>query len=169
MTIFSKKRRPAALLPLLLMIFSLTCVTSCSGYTGYFGSGYRQLAVSDQKRAEAILRTARSQLGVRYKYGGAAPKAGFDCSGLLYWAYRQHGVKVPRVAKDQASAGRKVDPQRIAVGDLVVFKIKSGYHTGIYAGNGQFIHSPRAGAKVRVEDMNMKYWRKAFVSARRVI
>ena len=164
------KKRLGSTFPFLLVIlFFLTAVTACSGYTGYFGSGYRQLAAQDQKKADAIVRTARSQMGVRYKYGGASPKTGFDCSGLLYWAYRQHGVKIPRVAKDQASAGRKVDPARIAVGDLVVFKISSGYHTGIYAGEGKFIHSPKAGAKVRMEDMNIQYWRKAFVSARRLI
>ncbi|MDL2314242.1 C40 family peptidase [Desulfovibrio sp. OttesenSCG-928-C14] len=120
-------------------------------------------------RAEAICKTAASQLGKTYRYGGTNPKSGFDCSGLLVWAFNQHGVALPRTAREQSSAGRKVDKKSLAIGDVVVFKISSGYHTGIYMGNGQFIHSPSRGKKIRYDSLSQGYWSKRYYSARRVI
>ncbi|MDR1125374.1 MAG: C40 family peptidase [Deltaproteobacteria bacterium] len=120
-------------------------------------------------RGDVLCRTARSQVGTRYKYGGSTPKTGFDCSGLLVWAYKQHGLSIPRTAKAQSSAGRSVQRNKLAPGDIVVFRIKSGYHTGMYTGNNRFIHSPRSGSSVREDQLDSSYWKKAYTGARRLI
>lgn len=120
-------------------------------------------------RGDVVCRTVRGQVGTRYKYGGTSPKTGFDCSGLLVWAYKQHGVSIPRTAKAQSGAGKGVQRSKLAPGDIVVFKIKSGYHTGMYTGNNRFIHSPSSGSTVREDRLDNSYWKKVYVGARRVI
>ncbi len=119
----------------------------------------------------AITKTAKSQLGKYYKFGGTSPKTGFDCSGLIQWAYKQHGVKVPRQTVAQAKAGKRIKSTKARPGDIIVFKTRgsgTGLHTGIYVGDNKFIHSPRTGAKVRIESLN-KYWKPKLVSVRRVV
>ncbi|MDR3073764.1 MAG: C40 family peptidase [Deltaproteobacteria bacterium] len=119
----------------------------------------------------AVVATARSQLGVPYKYGGVSPKTGFDCSGLIYWSYGQYGFRVPRQAGEQAGAGKAVKKSQLRQGDILVFRIsaRSGIHTALYSGNGNFIHSPSTGKKIREDNMNDEYWKRRYVSARRVL
>ena len=103
---------------------------------------------NNPQRAQNIVRTASSQEGKQYRMGGASPSRGFDCSGLIWWAYRQNGLKVPRVTVDQARAGYAVPKSSPRPGDIMVFRTSSGprgLHTGIYAGNNTFIHSPSRG------------------------
>ena len=119
--------------------------------------------------ASALLHTARSQIGASYRYGGSTPREGFDCSGLIYWAYRQHGVSMPRMAKVQSGYGDAIKQSNLKPGDIVAFRIGKTYHTGIYSGSGKFIHSPRKGQKVREESMRTAYWQRHYIGARRVI
>lgn len=121
------------------------------------------------RQGKNIVSTARSQSGTPYRSGGDHPSKGFDCSGLIFWVYKQHGISVPRVARAQASFGRSVPNNALMPGDIVAFNISGGYHTGIYSGKGNFIHSPSTGSKVREENINTKYWRKTFVGARRIL
>ena len=116
---------------------------------------------------KAISRTAHKAVGVSYKPGGNSPKSGFDCSGLVCWAYAQNGVSVPRTTVEQNRMGTRVSKSNLQPGDVVVFQIRRGLHTGIYTGNGKFIHSPSRGKKVREEDMNQKYWKDKFIAGRR--
>ncbi|MDL2285589.1 C40 family peptidase [Desulfovibrio sp. OttesenSCG-928-F07] len=130
----------------------------------------QNLAIENHPRtAKAIIATARSQKGVPYRIGGTTPQRGFDCSGLIQWVYKQHGISVPRLAKAQSTYGRAVDFKALQPGDIVAFKIQGGYHTGIYSGGGMFIHSPSSGQKVREESINIKYWRSHFISGRRFL
>ncbi|MDR2893737.1 MAG: C40 family peptidase [Deltaproteobacteria bacterium] len=138
-------------------------ISSLSDHS-YGGKSYRATG-----NAGAVCRTASAQKGTYYKYGGATPQTGFDCSGLLYWSFRQNGVNVPRTAKQQSTAGRRVDRSALVPGDILVFKIKSGYHTALYLGDNRFVHSPRTGAKVREENLAQAYWKNAYVGARRII
>lgn len=115
----------------------------------------------------AICKTALSTVGTRYAYGGAHPSKGFDCSGLVSWAYAKNGVTVPRTASEQSSMGRSVSKGSLKPGDLVVFRIRSGLHTGIYTGKGRFVHSPRTGSTVREDSIDSKYWRGRFIAGRR--
>ena len=96
---------------------------------------------------------ARQYLGVPYRWGGTDPKTGLDCSGLTKLVYRQLGVDLPRVSRDQAKVGTKVDSLKDArPGDLVFFD-EPVDHVGIYAGNGKMVEAPHTGAKVRVHDV----------------
>ena len=120
-------------------------------------------------RGADIAATAKSQLGKPYRRGGISPRQGFDCSGLVYWACAQHGIAVPRTSKEQADVGHKVTRSALRPGDIVVFKsLWSGYHSGIYLGQGRFIHSPRPKTRVRIESLDLDYWKKRFVEGRRV-
>ncbi|MDR1360503.1 MAG: C40 family peptidase [Deltaproteobacteria bacterium] len=117
-----------------------------------------------------ICDTARSNLGVRYKTGGTLPSTGFDCSGLIQWTFAQYGIPVPRTTREQAKTGLDVAKKNLRPGDLVVFKIsgRNNLHTGIYTGNGKFIHSPGTGKRVREEALDSKYWKSRFLTARRM-
>ena len=106
-------------------------------------------------------------MGVPYVWGGRSPK-GLDCSGLVQRAYRDLGIELPRVSYDQAKVGTKVDSiEQARPGDLVAFGSPVD-HIGIYVGDGKFIHAPRAGKSIRVDDMRSAYWQKRFNGARRV-
>ncbi len=123
-------------------------------------------------KAQKVVHTAYSQMGKKYRQGGASPQKGFDCSGLIWWAYRQNGLNVPRITMDQARAGQPVPKNLARPGDIVVFRTGQsprGLHTGIYAGGDSFIHSPRRGERVRMESMNIPYWRSKLISVRRVV
>lgn len=119
-----------------------------------------------------VVRTASTQLGKPYRLGGASPRGGFDCSGLIYWSFKQNGVTVPRITSSQAKMGTKVAINRLQPGDIVVFRTTNapnGLHTGIYVGSGRFIHSPNSRSKVRVDDLSSSsYWRKHLVMGRRL-
>ena len=122
--------------------------------------------------AHKVVRTAYAQMGKKYRSGGASPQKGFDCSGLIWRVYKQNGYKVPRITVDQASAGYSVPKNQARPVDIVVFRTGSsprGLHTGIYAGGNSFIHSPRRGEKVRMENMSIPYWSNKLIAVRRVV
>jgi hypothetical protein len=125
---------------------------------------------SGSATGQEICATARTALGVRYKTGGSQPATGFDCSGLVHWIFAQHGIDLPRTAKEQTFAGIGVARKKLRPGDVVVFKIsgRNNLHTGVYTGNGKFIHSPSSGKKVREDTLESKYWKPRFLAARRL-
>lgn len=115
-----------------------------------------------------VVKTALSQIGRPYKYGGSTPK-GFDCSGLVWWSYRQNGINIPRKTLDQVNTGKEIPFRLAREGDILVFKISfSALHTGLYVGNGQFVHSPSSGRKVRLDQISNKYWSKRLFKVRRI-
>lgn len=110
-------------------------------------------------------------LGVRYKRGGNSAETGFDCSGFVRAIYEQTvGLLLPRRADQQAAATQVIDKKELQPGDLVFFNTmrRNFSHVGIYVGDGKFIHAPRSGAQIRVEDMGVAYWARRFNGARRV-
>lgn len=122
-------------------------------------------------RAGDLVVNAMGFLGVPYKRGGNSAETGFDCSGFVRAMYEQSvGLILPRQAIEQAKAAQNIDHSDLQPGDLVFFNTmrRSFSHVGIYVGEGKFIHSPRSGSQVRVEDMNESYWKKRFNGARRV-
>jgi len=130
-------------------------------------------AVGDKVGAKAseLVVNAMGFLGVPYKRGGNSVESGFDCSGFVRAMYEQTvGLVLPRSAAQQAAATEKIERSELQPGDLVFFNTmrKAFSHVGIYIGNGKFIHSPKPGAEVRVEDMGMAYWNRRFDGARRV-
>ncbi|MEZ0066630.1 cell wall-associated NlpC family hydrolase [Streptacidiphilus sp. MAP12-20] len=102
-------------------------------------------------RAMLALAAARSAVGLPYVYGATGPGA-FDCSGLMYWAWRHGGVALPRTSQEQAFAGRRVPLSQARPGDLVIY-YGDMHHVGMYAGNGMIIHAPYPGARVRYESV----------------
>lgn len=121
-------------------------------------------AVGD--RAAAL---AQKQLGKQYQWGAAGPDK-FDCSGLVMFVYNELGVPLPRVSREQASAGYHVDRKDLRPGDLVFFKLNGSRidHVGIYVGGSRFVHAPRRYMPVRTDSLNDSYWRQRYRGARRV-
>jgi cell wall-associated NlpC family hydrolase len=121
--------------------------------------------------AHSAFEAAHKELGVPYLYGGESPKAGFDCSGLMQWAYHQAGVNLPRVADQQFTVGTPVSLNDLKEGDLVFFRIGGGDvdHVGMYVGNHMFLEAPRTGEVVQTADLRNPYWSSQFAGARRVV
>jgi cell wall-associated NlpC family hydrolase len=122
-------------------------------------------------RASDLVVHAMGFLGVPYKRGGNSFDQGFDCSGFVRAVYEQTiGLVLPRRAAEQAAATTPIEKTELQPGDLVFFNtLKATFsHVGIYVGDNKFIHSPRTGAVVRVEDMRVAYWQQRFDGARRV-
>lgn len=123
-------------------------------------------------RASDLVLSAMNFLGVPYRRGGNTAEAGFDCSGFTRHVFdRSLGLLLPRRAEEQAKAPGLVPVQRddLKPGDLVFFNTlrRTFSHVGIYIGEGKFIHAPRTGAEVRIEDIRDAYWSKRFSGARR--
>ncbi len=118
---------------------------------------------------EKIVGIAEGLIGTRYRYGGESPKAGFDCSGLVFYSFEQMGLKVPRTAADQRKAAERIGRDDLEPGDLVFFRSSKGRvdHVGIYAGEGRFIHAPNSGSVVSYAYLDDPYYRSHFVSAGR--
>ena len=122
-------------------------------------------------KASELVVTALGFLGVPYRMGGNTVETGFDCSGFVRAMYQQTvGLILPRKAEQQAAATEKIERGDLQPGDLVFFNtLKRAFsHVGIYVGEGKFIHSPKPGAEVRVENMGVSYWNHRFDGARRV-
>jgi len=120
-----------------------------------------------------LIDSAMNFLGVRYKLGGRTAETGFDCSGFTRYVFENSlGRVLPHRADEQANAPElaKVDRKDLKPGDLVFFDTmrRTFSHVGIYLGDGKFIHSPRTGETVRIEDLNVSYWARHFTGGRRV-
>lgn len=123
-------------------------------------------------KASDMVLTAMNFLGVRYRRGGNTAESGFDCSGFTRQVFETSlGLVLPRRADEQAKAPGLVAIKRdeLQPGDLVFFNTlkRTFSHVGIYVGDGKFIHAPKPGGEVRVEDMSFAYWAKRFTGARR--
>lgn len=161
------------LFPLLLCGLTSLCLILASGCASKrYGNLSSQSTGISSRLGMNVVRTASTQLGKPYRLGGDSPRKGFDCSGLIYWSFGQNGVKVPRITTSQAKAGTKVSVNRLQPGDILVFRTQNapnGLHTGIYVGDGRFIHSPNSRSRVRVDDLSSSsYWRKHLLMGRRV-
>ena len=122
-------------------------------------------------KAQEVLINALSLTGIKYRYGGHSPETGFDCSGFVRYVFMQAtNLSLPPTARAISQLGRAVSKDKLQPGDLVFFNtLKSTFsHVGIYIGDNRFIHSPRAGGVVRVENLNTDYWAKNYNGAKRV-
>ena len=130
-----------------------------------------QVRQSVGNKASELVVNAMGFLGVPYKRGGNTVETGFDCSGFVRSIYEQSiGLILPRRAEQQAAATQNIDKSELKPGDLVFFNTmrRAFSHVGIYVGDNKFIHAPRPGATVRVDNMGMSYWSLRFDGARRV-
>jgi cell wall-associated NlpC family hydrolase len=130
-----------------------------------------------QRLLDGVIATADSMIGVRYRFGGTGEDGrGFDCSGLIQYAYARHGIQLPRTSGQQAAEGRAVDRTLDALqpGDLLTFS-SSGRgvtHVGMYIGGGRFIHSASTGVQtstLSANDPYGKWWYQRWVGVRRIV
>jgi cell wall-associated NlpC family hydrolase len=120
---------------------------------------------------QSLLSTAIHFVGTPYRFGGADPSAGFDCSGFVYYVFAQQGVWVPRTVADQADAGTRIKRHRdVRPGDLLFFRTsgRGPTHVGIALGPDRFVHAPNSRGEVRIEPLARRYWSERFLEARRV-
>ncbi len=130
-----------------------------------------QVRQSLGNKASELVVDAMGFLGVPYKRGGNSIDTGFDCSGFVRAIYQQSiGLLLPRRAEQQAAVTQNIDQKDLQPGDLVFFNTmrRAFSHVGIYVGDGKFIHSPKPGGEVRLENMGLDYWSHRFDGARRV-
>jgi cell wall-associated NlpC family hydrolase len=132
---------------------------------------------SDETAALAaqVVNTALDAMGTPYRWGGSDDN-GFDCSGLIQYAYAQHGILLPRASRDQIRMGLPVEPRLEALrpGDILGFSVERAgvTHVGLYVGNGQFIHSASGGVKLSsltATDPDSRWWQQRLVAARRIL
>lgn len=117
------------------------------------------------ERAAAV---ALDQVGTRYRYGGDSPQ-GFDCSGLVHYAYRQAGLNVPRTTGQLWAVASDVDRDDLRTGDLLFFRIDGKMsHVGMYLGERRFVHAPQSGRSVSVASLDAPFYRKALLRAGRL-
>ena len=120
-------------------------------------------SVSSNRR-ERVVETVQAMVGVPYRYGGTT-RAGFDCSGLVWYSHRRAGLRVPRTSVEQYRAVKKVGKHAMQAGDLLFFKTgwRRGYHVATYIGAGLFVHAPSSGKRVQTDSLDKPYWRKRLV------
>jgi peptidoglycan DL-endopeptidase CwlO len=116
-----------------------------------------------QRAAKAALRA----VGVPYRWGGSSPAGGFDCSGLVYWAYGRLGISVPHSSYALYGLGRNVPRSRLKAGDVLFF---SGLgHVGLYIGRGRMVHAPQSGRTVEIVPLGRSHYGSRLVGARRLV
>ena len=109
---------------------------------------------------------AMQYLGIPYKWGGASPETGFDCSGFLMYVYAKLGVSLPHNAAMQYGLGSPVSKEQLQTGDLVFFNGLG--HNGMYIGGGNFIHAPHTGDVVKISSLSDSWYAQTWVGARRL-
>jgi peptidoglycan DL-endopeptidase CwlO len=127
-----------------------------SGQSGTVASG----------RGARVAAMATRYLGIPYRWGGASPSTGFDCSGFVMYLYARVGVSLPHNSAAQYGYGRPVSRANLAPGDIVFFDGLG--HDGIYLGNGRFIHSPHSGDVVKISSLRESWYSSRWVGARRI-
>jgi len=145
---------------------------SSSSRTSLKPTKWENVPPANPQAASAVLMRAMSLIGTPYKLGGSSPETGFDCSGFINYVYRDMlALRLPRTTRELAAlGGPKPKRERMAIGDLVLFGSKGRvFHAGIYIGQGRFIHAPNSRGVVRVENLDTRYWREHYHSARRVL
>ncbi|EIJ80361.1 endopeptidase LytE [Bacillus methanolicus PB1] len=144
---------------ILSVLVSLTVFLS-----GFLGTNHTYAATSYSMKAAAI---AQKYVGVPYKWGGISP-SGFDCSGLVYFSFRQAGKTLPRTAGEMYSKGTAVSKKNLRNGDLVFFNTnkKGASHVGIYIGSNKFVHSTSKG--VKIDSMSNPYWSRVYHGSKRM-
>ncbi len=123
-----------------------------------------------QATADQVCDMALSFLGTPYRYGGGTPE-GFDCSGLVQFVFREVGVDLPRMTRDQSRFGSATTLRTMLRGDLIFFRIDRDIisHVGIYVGRGEFVHAPGTGKYIRIDSIDNSWWRRRVKAVRRIL
>ena len=169
-------RHPAPAPPATIRMSGRRTAPPAGGPRAEPGASTGARSASADAVARDVLGTAGEYDGVPYTWGGNTPQEGFDCSGFVRYVFDRHGIRLPRVSRDQRWAGRAVPPQVSALlpGDLMFYAGSDGVvnHVAIYAGGNRIIHSSSSGRGVRWDDLSTRrgrYYATRMVAARRVI
>lgn len=128
-----------------------------------------------QKATKVAMNKLMQQIGKPYRWGGSSPRTGFDCSGLVYYAYKDLvKIRIPRTANEMYHLrdAAPIERSELKNGDLVFFRTQgrgTADHVGVYVGNGKFIQSPRTGQEIQITSLSEDYWQRHYVGARRVM
>lgn len=158
-----------ATLQYLLLSAIVILASGCSSTPDYPPrTSSKTTPLSGNSFAHPGVRVAASMLGTPYRYGGSSPR-GFDCSGLVYYSYRQAGFHVPRTTREQLRAANRIAMSQLTPGDLLFFRTvrKDVSHVAIYTGDGRFIHAPSSGKRVSYGSMSNTYWKNRLIAAGR--
>ncbi|WP_123041544.1 C40 family peptidase [Cohnella candidum] len=135
-----------------------------------FGNAATASAATKTK-ADKIISTGKKYLGVKYRFGAPSGVTyAFDCSSFTQYIFKRNGISLPRTSSSQAAKGKKVTKAQLKKGDLVFFKRpgKSGVgHVAVYIGNNKMLGA--SGKKVQVSSLSSNYWKKNYITARRVL
>ena len=149
-----------------------TCVKVKNTAPGKIADAHK---VKVQKATSTAMNKLMSQIGKPYRWGGTSPRTGFDCSGLVYYAYKDLvKFRIPRTANEMYHLrdAAPIDREELKNGDLVFFRTQgrgTADHVGVYVGNGKFIQSPRSGQEIQITSLSEDYWQRHYVGARRVM
>jgi len=147
----------------LLVMLCSACTSTRDSSQGY--------ATNSPASIDKLTSYAKSLIGTPYRYGGSSPGEGFDCSGFVQYVFdRSADISLPHNSNQISKNGRFVKSSQLRKGDLVFYNTgrQPNSHLGIYMGNNRFIHAPKSGGKVRIEAMNIAYWKKRYNGARRI-
>jgi cell wall-associated NlpC family hydrolase len=123
-------------------------------------------AITAPTRGERAVKNALGVVGTPYRWGGESPSTGFDCSGLVRWAYGRVGIDLPHNSYALYSEGRRVRESKMEPGDVLFFEGLG--HVGLYIGNGRMVHSPETGRNVEVVRLSASNYGGRLIGARRV-
>ena len=147
--------------------------TICLALAGCSSSTPKPMAFKPAAIAPATshpaVAVAKRMLGTPYHYGGASPKGGFDCSGLIYYSFKQAGMSASRTTQSLYRDAFAVDPTALRQGDLLFFRIEGKVsHVGLYVGGKAFVHAPSSGKAVSYASLDNPYWRERLIKAGRL-
>ena len=165
--VLAKKWLRTGIIPIIVALAMVVvggCATAPSGTTRPTHDS-RSHAVSNTRHA--VVDAARQAIGTPYRYGGDSPR-GFDCSGLVQYAHRQVGVRIPRTTDSQWRSARSPHRRYLLPGDVLFFSLggDKDRHVGIYEGDGVFIHAPSSGKRVGRASLDNPYWQDHLVAAK---
>ena len=161
-------RSPLLAFALSAMVFGCACAGPAAAVARQTPTRHAPFpAVPKPTIGERAATIAVREVGVPYRWGGASPAAGFDCSGLVYWAYGRLGIELPHSSYALYDQGRRVARSRMKAGDLLFF---SGLgHVGIYIGRGRMVHAPHSGSRVQVVRLGRSSYGARIVGVRRIV
>jgi murein DD-endopeptidase len=126
-------------------------------------------AAIDTAVTHPAVAVAKRMLGMPYHYGGASPQRGFDCSGLVYYSFKQAGINAPRTTQTLYRNAFAVEPTALRQGDLLFFRIDGKIsHVGLYVGGNVFVHAPSSGKVVSYASLDTPYWHERLIKAGRL-
>jgi len=156
----------------LLLAILLSLLAGCSSMEpqrNAFASKRSHVAYQDSAKRNDVVMYAFGLINVDYRFGGANPESGLDCSGMVSYIYQNSlGLKLPHNAARIAHLGRDISPSELRPGDLVFFNTQNRpySHVGIYIGDDRFIHAPHTNGKIEVSSLKNRYFAQRFEAAR---